>query len=111
MSKNPLRRVFDNKRKKDVDAAAAPEETGGRYEFRHPLKYDLFYLCRTLAHSATKKLFAYGEKDESSVIDFFDRLIDRGHVFDFNAFIQLVVKNAFPQPEAFRSDLEQLVVG
>jgi hypothetical protein len=35
---------FDNKRKKDFAAAAAPEETGGRNEFRHPLKYDFLSL-------------------------------------------------------------------
>jgi hypothetical protein len=53
---------FDNKRKKDVAAAAALEETGGGNEFRHPLKYDLFCLCRTLAHSADKKAFRLRRK-------------------------------------------------
>jgi hypothetical protein len=48
----------DNKLKKDAAAAAAPEETGGRNEFRHPLKY------------------ASGEKDESGVFDFFEKLIN-----------------------------------
>jgi hypothetical protein len=48
---------FYNKREKDVAAAAAPEETGGRNEFRHPLKYDT------------------GKKDESKVFAFFDKLI------------------------------------
>jgi hypothetical protein len=53
---------FDNKRKKDAAAAAALEETGGRNEFRHPLKYDLFFLfaggeklfCRRSAERATE---------------------------------------------------------
>jgi hypothetical protein len=57
LSKNPLRWAFiDNKRKKDIAAAAALEETGGRNEFRHPLKY------------------ASGEKGESGVFGFFDKL-------------------------------------
>jgi hypothetical protein len=50
---------FDNKRKKDVAAAAALKETGGRNEFRNPLKY------------------ASGEKDESGVFDFLDKLRSR----------------------------------
>jgi hypothetical protein len=41
---------------KNVAAAAALKETGGRNEFLHPLKY------------------ASGEKDESGVFDFFDKL-------------------------------------
>jgi hypothetical protein len=37
LSKTRFAGLFDNKRKKDA-AAAAPEETGGRNEFRHLLK-------------------------------------------------------------------------
>jgi hypothetical protein len=49
----------------------ALKETGGRNEFRHPLKYDLFCLCRTLAHFACKNAFASGEKGRIGVFGLF----------------------------------------
>jgi hypothetical protein len=66
---------FNNKRKKDVVAAAAPEETGGRNKFRRPLKYDLIVSAARSRAPPAKKLFASGEKDESGVFNFFDKLV------------------------------------
>jgi hypothetical protein len=78
---------FDNKRKKDAAAAAAPKETGGRNEFRHPLKYDFFVSVARSRTPPAEKLFAFCEKDESNEFDFFDKLCLPNQVSRHTAYI------------------------